>query len=301
MLERVARLVAMLVAVMGVLLLMAAAMASDVQPDADAYWLAAQRLRDGLPLYAMQGTDETEIYRYAPWFAFAWVPLTYLPQAIAFDVWRVVLLVATLAAVWPLIRRPSPAGLTLAVLLGGLLLTNLPAANVTPLLVGLLSIGIRSPAGPLLVGVAASLKLFPVLFVAGYLAERRWVAAAGAIGVAAILWLTVLAFDLGAYLRLGGPGFFVGGVSLFGVSPLLWLPVAAGILLLTAWLAIARSRWTWLSAAASIPLAVPRVWLPEAAYLLVGANTALSAGAATATEPEPATDPAAVGRGGDAG
>ena len=35
-------------------------------------------------------------------------------------------------------------------------------------------------------------------------------------------------------------------------------------------LAFRGSRWTWLAAGAAIPLAVPRVWLPDAAYVLIG-------------------------------
>jgi Glycosyltransferase family 87 len=268
---RVARLTAMTVAVLGVLLLVGAAFGTNVHPDANAYWLAAERLRDGGALYGGPRGDETEIYRYAPWFAFAWVPLTYLGKDGAFLAWRGILLLSTLVAVWPLLRRPSPAALTLAVLLGGLLVSNLPAANVTPLIVGALVVSLRTRAGPLILGLAGSLKVFPVLFVAGYIAERRWWAAASALAVTALLWLTLLAFDLGAYASVGGPGFYVGGVSLFGVSPWIWTPVATALTLVIAGLARARSRWTWLATAVAIPVAVPRVWLPDAGYLLTGA------------------------------
>ena len=274
MVERVARLVAMTVVVLGVLLLMGAALNSNVQPDADAYWHAALRIRDGQALYGGPRGDETEIYRYAPWFAFAWVPLTYLGQDAAYVVWRGILLLSTAVAIWPLVRRPGAASVTLAILLGGLLVTNLPAANVTPLIIGALAAGLRTRLGPVILGLAGSLKLFPLVLVAGYLAERRWVAAAVAIGVAGVLWIHVLAFDLRLYLEIGGPAFYLGGVSLLRVSPLLWVPiavVAAGCLLA---LAVRGSRWTWLAAAAAIPLAVPRVWLPDAGYVLVGVERA---------------------------
>ena len=272
MIERVARLIAMTVAVLGVILLMGAALNSHVQPDADAYWHAAQRLRDGQALYGGPRGDETEIYRYAPWFAFAWVPLTYLGQDAAYVAWRGVLLLSTAVAIWPLLRRPSPASLTLATLLGGLLVTNLPAANVTPLIIGALAAGLRSRVGPVILGLAGSLKLFPLILVAGYLAERRWVAASVAVGVASALWLHILAFDLALYTQIGGPSFYVGGVSLLGVSPLLWLPVALAAAVVVIGLAIRGSRWTWLAAATAIPLAVPRVWLPDAAYVLLGVD-----------------------------
>jgi len=268
--ERGARLVAMTVAVLGVMLLMGAALNSHVQPDADAYWHAAQRLRDGQALYGGPRGDETEVYRYAPWFAFAWLPLTYLHQDAAYLVWRGVLLLSTVVAIWPLVRRPTGASVTLAVLLGGLLVTNLPAANATPLIVGALAAGVRTRLGPVILGLAGSLKLFPLLLVAGYLAERRWRSAAVAIAVAAVLWLQVLAFDLRTYLDIGGPSFYLGGESLLRVSPVLWAPVAVATAAVVIVLVMRGSSWTWLAASAAIPLAVPRVWLPDAAYVLVG-------------------------------
>jgi len=271
--ERIARLVAFVAAALGVVVLIGAALSVDVHPDAEAYWLAANRLRDGLELYRGPGGDETEIYRYAPWFAFAWIPLTYLGHDGALVAWRAILLAGSIAAVWPLVRRPSPASVTLALLIGGLLVSELPAANVTPLMVGLLVVGIRSQVGPILLGLAASLKLFPLLLVAGYVAERRWLHAAVAIGVASMLWLNILAFDVLLYTQIGGPTFYVGGVSLYSVSPLLWLPVALGSAAALVVLAVRRSRWTWLAAGAAIPLAVPRVWLPDAAYVLIGASS----------------------------
>jgi hypothetical protein len=268
--ERVARLVAIAAAVFGVILLMGAALNGNVQPDADAYWHAAMRLRDGQALYGGPRGDETEMYRYAPWFAIAWVPLTYLGQDVAYTVWRLALLMSTVVAIWPLVRRPTPASMTLAILLGGLLVSNLPAANVGPLIVGALVAGIRSRAGPVLLGLAASLKLYPLILVAGYVADRRWGSAVIAIAVGAVLWLTVLAFDLQLYMQIGGPSFYLGGVSLFSVSPLLWVPTAAAAAGVVITLAIRGSSWTWLAAAAAIPLALPRVWLPDAAYVLVG-------------------------------
>lgn len=270
MIERAARLIAITAAVLGVIVLIGAAVSSHVQPDADAYWHAALRLRDGQALYGGPRGDETEIYRYAPWFAFAWVPLTYLGQDAAYVVWRGILLVSTLVAVWPLLRRPSAASITLTILVGGLLVSNLPAANVTPLIVGTLVAGVRTRAGPLLLGLAGSLKLFPLVLLAGFVAERRWLAAVAATVVTAVLWLSVLAFDLPLYLRMGSPTFYVGGISLFAVSPLLWLPVAVVAAAIVLALAFRGSSWTWLAAGAAIPLAVPRVWLPDAAYVLVG-------------------------------
>jgi hypothetical protein len=198
------------------------------------------------------------------------VPLTYLDHDTAFAVWRAILLAGALAAVWPLLRRPSPASIVLAILMGGMLVSELPAANVTPLMVGMLVVGLRSRVGPILLALTASLKLFPLLLVAGYVAERRWLHAAVAIGATGMLWLNILAFDVLLYVQIGGPSFYVGGISLYSVSPLLWLPIAAATGAVVVAMAVRRSQWTWLAAGAAIPLAVPRVWLPDATYVLVG-------------------------------
>jgi hypothetical protein len=290
--ERLARPVAMLVAALGVLLLIGAGFTPHVNPDADAYWHAALRLREGQALYGGPRGDETEIYRYAPWFAYAWVPLTYLGQVNAYLVWRLILALASVTAIWPLIRRASPASLTLAVLLGGLLISSLQAANVTPLIVGALVVGVQTRLGPVLLGLAGSLKIFPLLLVAGYLAERRWVAAAVAVGAAALLWLNVLAFDVSRFSQVGGPSFYVGGISLYAISPWLWLAATFGILALLASLVLRGSPWTWLVASAAIPIAVPRVWLADPAYLLVGAAALLASTSVLhpMTNPGPSAD-----------
>ena len=43
--------------------------------DTHAYLGAAQRLLDGAPLYVTTA-DPSDLYLYAPWFAFAWIPFT---------------------------------------------------------------------------------------------------------------------------------------------------------------------------------------------------------------------------------
>lgn len=49
--------------------------------DMGAYWEAAIRLREGQPLYVPHAdVNAVNVYRYAPWFAWAWIPLTSLPR-----------------------------------------------------------------------------------------------------------------------------------------------------------------------------------------------------------------------------
>jgi hypothetical protein len=270
MAERGWRLAAFMLAGFGAVFLIGAGWTPDVKPDADAYWLAAQRVREGLPLYAASYADDIEIYRYAPWFAYAWVPLTYLPQDLAYAIWRALLVIAGAAAVLTVLRARSPAALTLSLLMAGLLASALPAANVTILIVGALAVALPTRAGPLVLGVAGSLKGFPLLLVAGYLAERRWRDATVAMGVAGLLWAQALLFDLRAY-----PTVF-GGVGLYRLAPVLWPVVAAVVAVGLIVLVTRGSRWTWLAAAAAIPVLVPRVWLPDAAYVLVAASVLLN-------------------------
>ena len=52
--------------------------------DACAYWNAAIRLREGAELYPqLASVDASEVYRYAPWFAWLAVPGTFLPVQLA--------------------------------------------------------------------------------------------------------------------------------------------------------------------------------------------------------------------------
>ncbi|HET6381255.1 MAG TPA: glycosyltransferase 87 family protein [candidate division Zixibacteria bacterium] len=294
--EAIARLAAVTIAGFGAVILIGAGWIPGVKPDADAYWLAALRLREGEPLYlpAAAYADEIDIYRYAPWFAYAWVPLTYLPQESAYLVWRALLAAGAVAAVLPILRRLTPAGLVLTLLIFSLLVSNLPAANVTALLVGALAVSLRTRAGPVVLGLAGSLKIFPLLLVFGYVAERRWRDAVVAVGVAAILWAHLLAFRLENY-----PTEF-GGVGLYRLAAWLWPVVAVAAVVVIGGLAHRRSRWTWLAAGAAIPLAVPRIWLPDAAYTATAVGpTGTSAGGAPAarpgtarTSPRPRPDPA---------
>jgi hypothetical protein len=153
--------------------------------------------------------------------------MTYLGQEAAYAAWRFTLFLGAAATVWPMVRRPSPAAVTLAILIFALLISNLPAANVTGLIVGALALTLGTRAGPVVVGLAASLKIFPILLVLGYVAERRWGSALVAMGVAATLWLHVLAFGLSTVpIEVGGSSFFLGGLSLFSVSPWVWSSAA---------------------------------------------------------------------------
>jgi hypothetical protein len=164
--------------------------------DVHAYLNAAQRLLDGAPLY-ITAPDPTDLYLYAPWFAFAWIPFTLLPTLGVEFVWAAVLLAATVAAVMPL--RHSWAGIALALLLGGLLYRTAGWGNVQPLLVAVLVYAVPTRAGPWAIGVAGSLKPLSLLLLGVHAWRREWRAVGIGLGVAAILWLPIVFFDLGSY------------------------------------------------------------------------------------------------------
>ena len=164
--------------------------------DIHAYLNAAQRIRDGAPLY-ITAADPSDLYLYAPWFAFAWVPFTFLPSTSVEVGWAVVLILSTVAAVLPL--RGSIAGIALALLLGGLLYRTAGWGNVQPLIVAVLVYALPTRAGPWAVGLSASLKPLTLLLLAGYAWRREWQAVAIGLGLAVVLWLPLLLFDPATY------------------------------------------------------------------------------------------------------
>jgi hypothetical protein len=166
--------------------------------DAGAYWNAAERLRAGEPLYfSSPNLSDSALYCYAPWFAAAWVPLSFLPRELVMLAWAAVLLGAAAYLIWPDWRSPASVSLSLLVLPDLLRVTS--TGNVQGLMLATLAWGLRARWGPVAVGVAASLKLFPLLFAGLYLARREWRKLALAVALAVVLWLPAVLFDLSAY------------------------------------------------------------------------------------------------------
>jgi hypothetical protein len=184
--------------------------------DIGAYLAAAHRLRDGLPLY-VHASDPSDLYLYAPWFAFTWEPMTFLPRLAVEVGWAIVLLGATLATVWQF--RHSAAEVCLALLLGGLLYRTAGWGNVQPLVVVSLVYLLPTRAGPWTIGVAASLKLLPILFLAFFAWKRDWRSVGIGLGVAVLLWATALLFDLSNYPLSRAP-------NLYDATLLLAVPAA---------------------------------------------------------------------------
>ena len=160
--------------------------------DIHAYLGGAQRLLDGAPLYVLT-PDLSDTYLYAPWFALAWTPFVDLPLISVEVGWAAILVVALVASILPF--RRSPAGFALALLLGALLYRTAGWGNVQPLVVAALVYALPTRAGPWVVGVASSLKPWPLLAVVVYAWRGEWRSAAVSLGVAVALWLPILLFN----------------------------------------------------------------------------------------------------------
>ncbi len=228
--------------------------------DMNAYWDAGVRLRLGEPLYPPV-TDilASEVYRYSPWFAWLWAPLTLLPRILVEVAWSAILLAASVAAVWPMARRGAWIGVAffLPILIG-----ISAGGNVHAILIAALVLSVERRGGPLSIGVAASLKLFPILFVLTYVGRRQWGRALVTLGISALLLSPYLLYDLSNYVTTAG------GAALLWDWPILYAVVAAAAV--AAALLLARGRFAWLASSLAVVLVLPRSFLYDVTWIMVG-------------------------------
>lgn len=236
--------------------------------DVDAYWDAAMRLRAGEPLYPLGADpDNYRVYRYAPWFAWVWVPLTLLPRWLVELGWGLLLGLAGAAVLVALMRLRSPAGVALALLLAPWMLSLVLVGNIQPLVVAMLGFGVSRWSGPAWIGVAASLKAVPILWALVYLARREWLRLAAAGVVTGLLAATFLLHDTGGYVTNPGRS----GLSLhYYFGPQAWAVGAAVSGALALWLAWRRSEWVWPAVAVAAMLVAPRSHVTYTTFLAVG-------------------------------
>lgn len=229
--------------------------------DMNAYWEAGLRLRAGLPLYpAGISIEASEVYRYSPWFAWLWTPLTYLPRLLVNIGWSAVLVGGSCVAVLPLVKRRA----WLAVAFFFPVLIGISAGgNVHSLLIAGLVLGVERRSGPLWIAVAASLKLFPALFVLPYLGRRQWMRAGITGLLTAILIAPFLLYDLSHYVTDAG------GAALLWNWPAVYAVVVGGGIVAS--VVLARTQWGWLAAATTVALSLPRFFLYDITYMMVGA------------------------------
>ena len=238
--------------------------------DSGAYYDAATRLTHGLPLFPVVNPEAHEVFRYAPWFAVAWIPVTALPRDVALHLWSLAMLACSGAAVWPLLRRPTWARVALAALVGQTLAETAMFGNAHPLVVALLVWTAGRRSFPVWVGVAASIKLVPIALALVWAGRRQWAPAGTAVAITALLFAPMLLFDLGNYVTNPGSGL----LSLYSISPVLWAVVALAALGATLWLAVRGSRYAWVTTALLMFLGPPRVVLSYLAFLVVAVELA---------------------------
>lgn len=199
--------------------------------DAGSYWNAALRLQSGAPLYFRSANlSDSALYWYAPWFAALWVPMTHLPRDLVMLGWGTLEVAALAYLLWPS-RHPASSALSLLLLPD--LLRSASTGNVQVPMLALVLIGLRSRWGPVAIGVAASLKVIPILFAVLY----GWRKALIATAVAVALALPILFFDLSAYPKRA--------LATPLPLPLMWLVAAGG-------LALARTRYRMLGAVVAV-------------------------------------------------
>ena len=233
--------------------------------DADAYRQAADRLLSGEDLY-IQAETQAEAFRYAPWFAAAWVPLAALPEVISDLLWGLFLLVASVITVIPLARQPYLAARLLAIFGCAMLVWTSARGNVHPLVMVALVHGIDRRSGPLWIALSASLKAVPILFVLVYVARREWFRACLTLAIATLLVAPMPL--LGWELASTDPG---DSLSLWYLGSPVAFILAAFVSVVSATVAaLMSSRWVPLAVGFACVMALPRLLLYDLTYLLVG-------------------------------
>jgi len=241
--------------------------------DMHVYLEAAHRLRAGETLYAT--TNPLAAYQYAPWFAAAWLPFTFLPETAVAVAWSLILIAASFISVRPLlVRRTAPAVALALLMLPILLFSSARSGNVQPLIIAVLVTGLERRWGPVAIAAAASLKVFPLAFALVYLGRGDWRRFVVAVGLTALLVAPMLVFDLERY-TVDGPR----AGTLYDLSPIAWAIPVAGLVMLTILLARRRSPHAWLAAATTIVMGLPRMLSYDITFLMAG-TTATRAKAA---------------------
>jgi hypothetical protein len=232
--------------------------------DMEAYWGAAVRLREGQTLFpALTDLNAQNVYRYSAWFAVAWVPLTFLPKELVTVVWVGLMMLSGWVLVRTAAKSGTLAGYLLAAILAPVLFQSAFFGQVQSLLALALMWGLARPIGPVVIGIAASLKLTPILLLLVYLPDRELRKAATALAVAVVLAAPTLGFDLTHYPFHGGDT-----ISLWSKSPLLWGSFGVAVVTGAVFASLRWPRFASLAGGAAAALVSPRVYVDYATYLL---------------------------------
>ncbi len=236
---------------------------SSPSQDWHVYLGAAERLRAGVALYPpVADSDFASVYRYAPWFAAAWLPLTFLPRDAVGVGWVLAMFVASGVALWPLATSRRPGLVLLGGLLGPFLAEASIHGNVQPVIVAALLRTVDGRAGPVAVGVSASLKGFPLVYAVRYAVLGEWRRCMVAVAVALVLTAPMLLFDLSHYPLSAGPL-----TGLWLISPVAW--AAGAVVGLAALVRFSRGPGGWFAASFALVMVMPRLLYYDMTYLLV--------------------------------
>lgn len=217
--------------------------------DLDLYRRAAREwIEHGNP-YRYEGSLGIESYRYGAWFAALWIPFIDTPREIVEIVWSAVLIACTAGIMVSLVVEHGERGLPVALFAGGLLISATAGGNVQPLLVAALYLGMHRSTGPLWVGLAASVKLVPILYLIPWIGRRQWGRAIVAIVIMAIGLAPTALFEVPAVVTDAGTEAYP--------SMFIWLALAGGAFIVA--ILLARTRYAWLAAGTAAVLALPRL------------------------------------------
>jgi hypothetical protein len=231
--------------------------------DAIGYWIAGEHVRSGQALYFDEGLPfGSDVFLFAPWFAWAWAPLTLLPRELVFTCWFLAMCAATVWAIRPFFRL-GVTGIALGCLLGYCLARGALWANVMPLLVGVLIHTHGKRSFPVWVGLSASLKVLPILYMWPDLVDHRWRRVSFAVGIMVVLWAPAFFYGIANY-----PTGFAPTLSLLQISGYLWAGVAA-LAVLAAFLT-RHGRYRWLTTTVAILAIYPRLHLHYIGLIGVG-------------------------------
>lgn len=242
---------------------------TDPLADVRAYYDAATRLNNGLPLYPPDAdTNAAEFYRYPPLLAIAFRPLAAaLPYEQAALVWGVLCVACFVATIWTLGWRRPEVWMALG-LLAMPIAWSLAIGQAQVPVTYLLTIG-----APWSVALAANLKLLPALAAVFWLGRRDW----RALGMFAAWMAGLIAFqlvlepqatiDFMQATNLSQVG-EVRNLSPYVVSPWLWAAfiIVAGLLALR----LAPTRYGWAAAVTFSTVATPRLLMYMFMTLLAG-------------------------------
>jgi Glycosyltransferase family 87 len=285
--ERRLFLVAFAAAVVGALLginTLILHLSSDPLADIHAYYDAATRLNQGLPLYAQAAsTNDAEFYRYPPLLAILFRPLATLPFEVAAAIWELLVIASFAATI--IVLRPGRRGWLVFGMLALPIIWSLTIGQAQVPVTLLIAIG-----SPWSIALATNLKVFPALVAIWWVGRRDWGSLVrfaiwlAILGVAQLLLEPAGTLAYPAVFNLGQVG-EVTNISPYGISPVVWgVLVVVGAL---AALRLAPTRWGWAAAVAFSVLASPRLLVYQLMTLVAGLRAPRAA--VTTDEPDQPT------------